>query len=295
MRTIRPEVQRIGEFTNTVGETPVWSVADQSLTWINCEDEPELLRWDHASGEITRWPMPERIGGFVFRQGGGALVVLADGLYNFDFSSGDLSLRVRSPLSEPVALHECACDPSGRFWVGGMNQTIGAQDPFPGGAKLFRLDGDRLVAEIDDMSCTNGLAFSADGKTLYVSDSTTQRCDRYAVDQQTGALGERETFFQLQPDQGFVDGATVDSEGAYWCPLVYTGKLRRYLPDGTPDLEVELPFANPTKVAFGGPDMKTMFVTSTAQSVGTPVTPLDGGLFRFLTDYTGRPDPKFAG
>src|SRR5688572_18670715 len=116
MRVITPDVERITDIRNTVGETPVWSVAEQALYWINCEEEPELLRWDPQSGAVRRWPMPERIGGFVLKQKGGALVVLASGLFDFDLASGALTPRVASPLSPPVALHECACDPTGRFW-----------------------------------------------------------------------------------------------------------------------------------------------------------------------------------
>ena len=294
MRTITPKIERIVDAKNVIGETPVWSVAEQVLYWIDCED-PKLQRWDPATGEVAQWLMPERFGGFALKQGGGMLVVLAGGLYDFDLASGELALRVKSPLEAPVALHECACDPAGRFWVGSMNQTIGAGNAHPGGAALLRLEGDELVREADSFSCANGLAFAPDGRTLYISDSTTQRCDKYPLDPETGKLGERETFFSLQPDQGFVDGAAIDTEGAYWCPLVYTARLRRTLPDGTADLEVTLPFNNPTMVAFGGKDMKTVFVTSTSLSVGTPVTELDGGLFSFRSEFTGRPANLFRG
>lgn len=293
MRTITPDLTRITDIRNTVGETPVWSLAEQALYWINCEEEPEILRWDPATGAVRRWPMPWRVGGLVLKENGGALVVLADGLYDFDFATSRLVCRVASPLKAPVALHECACDPTGRFWVGAIDKRVGADNPFPGGAKVFRLDGDELIPVIEGYSCANGLAFSHDGRQLYISDSTTQRCDRYVLDPATGEISDRETFFQL--DSGFVDGATIDEEGAYWVPLVYTGRLRRYLPDGTPDIEVKLPFANPTKVAFGGKDMRTIFVTSTAQSLVGDANPLDGALFAFEADVGGRPDTLFPG
>ncbi|MDG2004353.1 MAG: SMP-30/gluconolactonase/LRE family protein [Novosphingobium sp.] len=294
MRTTTPEIKRIVDAKNVIGETPVWSVAERVLYWIDCED-PKLQRWDPATGEVAQWPMPDRIGGFALKEGGGMLVVLASGVYDFDLASGEMSLRAKSPFEAPVALHECACDPTGRFWVGSMNQTVGAGNAHPGGAALFRLEGNELVCEADGFSCANGLAFAPDGRTLYISDSTTQRCDKYPLDTATGKLGERETFFALEPDQGFVDGAAIDTEGAYWCPLVYTARLRRTLPDGTADLEVALPFNNPTMVAFGGKDMTTMFVTSTSQSIGFPMTELEGGLFAFNSTFTGRPANLFRG
>ena len=179
-------------------------------------------------------------------------------------ASGKRAKRVASPFPEGVSLHECACDPAGRFWIGGFDHALGPDNPLPGGAALFRLEGDRLVAEVNSMTCTNGLAFSPDGHVLYVTDSTTRRCDRYPLDPATGKLGARETFFELGEQPGFVDGAAVDSEGAYWCPLVYAAKLRRYLPDGSVDLEVALPFDKPTKGAFCGADMRWIFVTTTA-------------------------------
>ena len=296
MRTIAPKVELLVDAGNAVGETPVWQSQQRALYWINVQDPPELFRLDIHSGDVKRWPMPGRIGGFVFKKSGGALVVLASGLFDFDLATGELSPRVRVALPDHIALHECACDPSGRFWVGGMNHQVSPENPFPGGAYLYRLDDNELVPVADGISCANGLAFSPDGRTLYFSDSTTRRCDRYELDPVTGELGGRETFFELSADEGYVDGAAVDAEGGYWATLVYAGKLRRYLPDGTLDLEIRLPFDNPTKVAFGGDDMRTIFVTSMRLALaGGEGAALDGGLFALNVGIAGRPDPLFAG
>jgi len=296
MRSIAPEVTRIGNVDTVLGETPVWSAREQALYWINVEPTPQIQRWASASGEVKSWVMPKRIGGIALKPDGGALVVLADGVYDFDFATGEVNLRAKSPLPHPIALHECVCDPTGRFWTGSINEGVGAGNPFPGGAGLFRLEGSELIQAFGDVSCANGLAFSPDGRTLYFSDSTTQRCDRYALDPVTGELGPRETLFQLGEGEGFVDGATVDAAGGYWAALVYVGKLRRYLPDGTPDVEIALPFANPTKLAFGGPELRTIFVTTIKHGLGgEQPTALDGGLFAIETDFVGRLDPEFEG
>jgi sugar lactone lactonase YvrE len=166
----------------------------------------------------------------------------------------------------------------------------------PGGGKIFRLEGQELVPVIDNISCANGLAFSPDGRILYISDSPVARCDRWDVDPKTGAISNRKTLFELGPGEGLVDGATVDNQGGYWVTLVFASKLRRYLSDGTLDLEVTLPFESPTKVAFGGKTWDTLYITTTSETMGFPVSsPLNGGLFAYKPGVNGQADPLLPG
>ena len=117
---------------------------------------------------------------------------------------------------------------------------------------------------------------------FYQSDSTCGRS--------TGKCSQRVGIGE--DGEGFVDGSTVDSEGCYWATLVSVGKLRRYRPDGTPELEVKLPFNNPTKVGFGGKDLKRLFITSMSLTLGgTNPLALDGGLFAFDVEVAGLPEP----
>jgi len=280
---------------NHLGETPAWCAAEAALYWVNCEQDPELLRWHPQTGGLARWPMPERIGGFAFKQGGGVLVVLARGLYDFDPASGSLALRVPSPLPEGVSLHESAVDPTGRFWVGAINEAVGPDNPAPGGGELFYLDGERLISVMDGISCANGLAFSPDAKWLYFSDSLTRRLDRWELDPATGRIANRLTIAELDPDDGVIDGAVVDSEGGYWATLVFAGMLRRYLPDGTPDFTVKLPFMNPTKLAFGGSGLDTLYITTMSEYAGGNGEPgRDGGLFAYKPSISGLPEILIA-
>jgi len=294
MRQITPKLKLACEAKNHLGEAPAWSAEESALYWINCEHPAELLRWDAKSEAVRRWPMPERIGGFVLKRSGGALVVLASGLFDLDFGTGKLSLRVRSPLPSHVALHECACDRNGRFWVGSIDRRVGPGNLHPRGGSFFRLDGTELTPVMDGISCANGLAFSPDGDSLYFTDSPTSRCERWSLDPRTGAIGDRQTFFELAPGEGFVDGATVDREGGYWASIVYGSALRRYLPDGTLDLEVKLPFENPTKVAFGGDCLEMLYITTTVEGIGGNCSPLNGGLFAFEPGVSGVPESCLA-
>lgn len=284
---------------NYLGETPVWSAEEQALYWVNCEHEPMLSRWDPATGARQDWPMPERIGGFVLKAGGGAIVVLARGLHDFDFGSGTLTLRVPSPLPDHISLHEVQCDRDGRLWVGAINHRLRDTPQLPGGGMLFRLDGDTLVPEVEGINCANGLAFSPDGTRLYLSDSPKATIECWTLDRATGRLSERRTFATIAEGAGFVDGATVDSEGGYWATLVYGAAIRRYAPDGSIADTITLPFANPTKVAFGGADLRTLFITTT-QMIPRSGKPnfgqeLLGGIFQIEPGGVGMVDPLFGG
>jgi sugar lactone lactonase YvrE len=291
MQVITPDVELVLDAKNHLGETPAWSGAEGALYWVNCETEPELLRWHPVSGGVKCWPMPERIGGFAFKQGGGLLVVLARGLYDFDPASGSLSLRVSSPLPAGVSLHESGVDPTGRFWVGAINEAVGPDNPAPGGGELFFLDGNRLVSVMEGISCANGLAFSPDGKWLYFSDSLTRCLDRWDLDPATGMIGNCQTIAELGDDEGVIDGSAVDSEGGYWATLVFAGMLRRYLADGTPDITVKLPFMNPTKVAFGGAGLDTLYITTMSEYEAGSEPGRNGGVFAWKPGFTGLPEP----
>lgn len=281
---------------NHLGETPTWSASDQALWWVNCEHEAELHRWHPESGEHRVWPMPRRIGGFAHKQTGGLLVALADGLYDFDPDSGDLKLRARSPFPSHVHLHESCCDRQGRLWIGGYDTRYisGKQSA---DAAYCRLDGDELTIVVTGVHVANALAFSPDGRTMYAATSPTRQVDAFDVDPATGALSNRRPFVILGENEGFADGATVDSEGGYWFANVAAGMLRRYRPDGTLDRIVPLPFSNPTKPAFGGPDLSTLFITSTQIALPpvTPPTQPNGPIYALEPGFRGLPEVLFAG
>ena len=290
------DVTRVLAANNQLGEGPIWSVAEQALWWINCEGPAELLRWSPTTGQLDRWAMPQRIGGFVPKADGGLLLALADGVYDFAPETSETRLRAPSPLPPHVALHECHCDRQGRFWVGAFDHHYPA-DRSAAGACYFRLDADRLVPVIEAVSVANALAFSPDGGTMYATGAAGRKVEAFDIDPETGSLSNRRTFFELEPGYGFIDGATVDAEGGYWLAVVAAGALRRYWPDGTLDREIALPCSNPTKPAFGGADLATLFVTSTRMMIkpDAPGNAANGGLFALRPGERGIAETPFAG
>ena len=274
---------------NYLGETPIWSAEDQSLWWVNCEQPAALHRWTPATGAQDSWPMPKRIGGFVHKAGGGLLVALADGLYDFDESDGALTLRVPSGVPEHIKLHECHCDRQGRFWIGAYDHHFPADRTAAGGS-FYRLDGDRLTPVIDGITVGNGLAFSPDGRTMYAASSPSRKVEAFDLDPATGAVANRRDFITLAADYpGHLDGATVDAEGGYWLAFVGSGELRRYLPDGKLDRTIVMPCSNPTKPAFGGADMTTLYVTSTRMKINpaAPGNDANGAIFALTPGEMG--------
>jgi sugar lactone lactonase YvrE len=147
------------------------------------------------------------------------------------------------------------------------------------------------------ITCSNGLAFSPDGETLYHTDSPSRVVYAWTLHPATGALSHRREFARLEAGDGYCDGATVDAEGGYWMALVFGSKIRRYLPDGSLDLEIKLPFANPTNVAFGGVGYATLFVTTTQMSLGPGAVDsgMLGNVYSLECGFHGMPEPRFEG
>lgn len=280
----RPEIAF--EANNHLGETPLWSADEQVLYWVNCENQPEIHRWDPVTGVHNLWPMPQRVGGIVLKPQGHLLVILAHGVYDFDTHSSCLSLRCNSPLPEYVSLHECQSDRQGRLWVGAYDHHFTPTNRNAKEAAFFRLDGHQLTPVVTGISVANGLAFSPNGTSMYFADSATGRVECLDLDPTTGEVSGRRTFLELQRADGFVDGATVDAQGGYWLAAAGAGALRRYLPDGTLDRVIELPVSNPTKATFGGKNLDTLYVTTTRLQIG-PDSAANGGLYALCPGERG--------
>jgi L-arabinonolactonase len=289
-----PIIERVLDADNYLGETPVWSVAEQALYWVNCQQPFALERWVPMTGARRSWAMPKRVGGFALKSGDGLVVVLADGIYDFDADSGEVRLRISSPLPEHVALHETGVDRQGRLWMGAYDHHWKPTNRESRDAALLRLDAGGLTPVVPKISVANGLAFSPDGRTLYFADSPSRRVEAFDLDPASGDLSNRRLFLELPAGEGHIDGATVDAAGGYWLAVVGIGQLRRYRPDGTLDRTIRLPFSNPTKPAFGGPDLDVIYVTSTQLPITQPGVggaDLNGGLYAVHAGAKGLAEP----
>lgn len=278
----------------SLGECPVWSVDEQALYWVDI-NAPSLNRFDPLTGRNAAWAMPTSIGCFALRQKGGFIAALRNGFWLVD-KHGKLENRICEAPYDPAyhRFNDGRADPRGRFWVGSMNEK---RDTSSG--KLYRLDPDfKLTAMVSDIMTSNGLAFSPDARTMYHSDTPTHTVYAWGFDAATGDIANRRIFAQFRGETERPDGGAVDREGCYWSAFYRGGKVVRLSPRGETLAEFTVPAMCPTMCAFGGPDLKTLFVTSARQNRDPEELerlPHSGGIFAMRVGVPGLPEPKFAG
>jgi sugar lactone lactonase YvrE len=277
----------------SLGECPTWCAAEQALYWVDI-NAPSLNRFDPATGHNTVMPMPESIGCFALRRSGGFVVALRGGIWLAQHD-GTLTRKVAPAPYDPAhhRFNDGRCDPQGRLLAGTMNEKHDGAT-----AALYRLDSDFTLTRIlTDMTISNGLAFSPDARTMYHSDTPAQVITAHDYDGATGTPSNARVLARFTDPGDRPDGAAVDSEGCYWTAQYNGGKLKRLAPDGRLLAEYPVPAMCPTMCAFGGSDLKTLYVTSARQrrdSDELARLPLSGGIFSMRVEVAGLPEPAFA-
>jgi sugar lactone lactonase YvrE len=264
-----------------LGECPVWSVERQALFFVDITGR-QLHCFDPASREHRTLAVSEDIGCFGFARGGGFIAGMRSGVWLLDEQAKPVRLLAPNPEDTASSrFNDGRVDPQGRFIAGTLDESKKI-----GNAGLYSFSGNQITKIDDGLMTSNGCAFSPDGKTLYHSD--TPRFVVYArdYDPATGATANKRVFVQLSPqgsDRGRPDGAAVDVDGCYWTSLYEGGRVQRYDPAGKLMAEYPVPAKKPTMPAFGGADLKTLFVTSAID----PQDPHGGQLFAMPVEIPG--------
>jgi sugar lactone lactonase YvrE len=280
---------------NTLGESPVWSAREDALYWVDIL-EAKVHRWQPAKGTHETWQVPAAVGSIGLRQGGGLVLALRTGFHLFDPAGGALSFLAHPEPDRPTnRLNDGKVSPDGRFWAGTMDDRPAKERT----GSLYRLDPDhRCHRMVEGLIVSNGLAWSPDGRTMYHSDSRGGVIYQYDYDLETGEIGEQRVFVAMQSEWGRPDGAAVDAEGCYWSCGVSAGRLNRFSPSGELVAYVEPPVTHPTMPCFGGPDLRTLYVTSLRDGVPEDVlarTPQAGGIFALEPGVAGAPVAHYKG
>jgi D-xylonolactonase len=282
---LKSEVALACEVGAELGEGPVWVEREAALWFVDIKSK-RLHRFDPLTGLLRGWDAPDQPGFVVPVRGRGLLAGLKTGLHEFDPETGRFTLHTRvEPHLPDNRLNDAMVAPDGALWFGSMDD----QQTRPSGS-LYRLSKNGRCIPLDTgYVITNGPAFSPDGRTFYHTD-TLERIV-YAFDRDdSGAVSNRRVFVRIEEDGGQPDGTAVDAEGCLWIAVWGGWGIRRYSPSGEVLTKVRVPCSNVTKVAFGGPDYRSVFVTTAWRGLSPAQRaeqPLAGHLFRFETDVPG--------
>jgi sugar lactone lactonase YvrE len=278
-----------------VGEGAMWDERESRLWWVDI-DSRLLHRFDPATGDDVTWTLPSRIGCFVFRERGGLVVALENGFSFFDPAIGALEpIHDPEPDKPGNRFNDGTPDPAGRFLAGTM--PMGERLPV---AAIWRLDSDLAVERlVDGLRVANGMAFSPDGRLFYWSDSeaSVQTIWRADYDAASGAMGAPAVFATTHELAGRPDGGTIDADGCYWMAGVGGWQLVRFTPAGKVDMIIDMPVEKPSKIAFGGADLATLYVTTARQRLAPEqlaAEPLAGDLLALDFGVKGLPEHRYA-
>ncbi|HUO91923.1 MAG TPA: SMP-30/gluconolactonase/LRE family protein, partial [Rhizomicrobium sp.] len=221
----------------------------------------KVFRHDPLAGTTRSWDTDGHVGAMALRETGGALLAMKDSFYALSFASGTTEKVAGPAFDNPrVTINDGATDRKGRFVFGGC--SAGMDDPQPIGG-LFSLGTDHRIAQLDSgIYQSNGHCFSPDGKTLYCSDSYTFTTYAYDYDPETGQIAGKRVFANTENLGGRPDGSTVDADGLVWISIFEGAKVAAFRPDGGLERAVDLPVRLISSVAFGGPKLDQLYVTT---------------------------------
>lgn len=295
--TIYPITERL-----TLGESPMWHPLEQVLYF--CEIPAGRLHcWDPETLKTQTWQLPCDVACCAPHANGGLVLGMRDGLWHFDPKTQQRNLLAAPPYdAAKERFNDGKCDPQGRFWVGTIYEP--RQPPL---AALYCFSQGQLTRVADEVTVSNGLAWSPDGATMYWTDTTSHTIFRMAFDPQTGSVGPRTVFATFDKKKegqplsaygGRPDGAAMDVEGCYWVAMFEGARLLRISPQGQILRDIQLPVQCATMPCFGGKDMKTLFITTASQ--GRSAEELDsqalaGRVLALEVEIAGVPTSFFKG
>jgi len=280
---------------NQLGEGVLWCEREQALYWTDIH-AAQLWRHRPADGETRHWSLPERLASFALCEAEGwLLLALASRLAFFHPERNELRVLHRLDSVPDTRANDGACDRQGRFVFGMLHEPT--QGPKQAVGTFHRLHADLSLETLPlpRVAISNSIAFSPDGATMYFCDSlqkTIQRCDYGHT------LGPATTFVDLRGEDGEPDGSAVDAEGGLWNARWGGSRVVRYLSDGREDRHLPVATAQPTRPAFGGKGLATLFVTSAHDGMDAAARARDphaGDLFAFTPGIAGIPEPRFTG
>ncbi|MRX71896.1 SMP-30/gluconolactonase/LRE family protein [Bacillus lacus] len=271
-----------------LGEGPVWDPRSSLLYWIDIEGQALYSLDPSREGQVNKMSLGQRPGALVLRETDGAVLAAENGFFFLDMSSGKLE-EITNP-EEHVAnnrFNDGKADPAGRFWAGTMEEEGKKHQ-----GSLYCLNTDMTAQrKLQNLSISNGLAWSRDNKYFYLIDTPESKVFQFHYQLDTGSISEKRTAITFPEDAGSPDGMTIDEEGMLWIAHFGGGRISRWNPDSGQMLEeVSIPAPNVTSCVFGGENLNTLYITTA--SIGMSDEELEkfpkaGSLFQYEPSVAG--------
>ncbi len=287
------KIEAAGPALAALGESPLWSVAEQCLYYVDIPKR-QVLRLDPASTELRHWQLDSEPGCIALLEGGGLAVAQRNGLWHLNIRTGEHRQLAAAPFdSAKQRFNDGKPDAQGRFWIGTIDD---ARAPNAG---LYRYANGDIESVAGGIVTSNGVAWSPDQRRMYWSDTKAHEIYVLDFDAVAGTIGERQLFAKFAPrvagetlDQygGRPDGGAVDVEGCYWVAMFEGQRLLRLSPEGHVLRELRLPVRCPTMPTFGGADLRTLYITTASEGRSAEelaAQPLAGCVLKVRVEVAG--------
>jgi sugar lactone lactonase YvrE len=295
MADLKIEPELILDARVLLGEGPSWHEPTGQLYWVDIEGRAVHV-YDPLTGTDRLIAVDQMVGCVVPRESGGVVVAMERGFYGLDLATGATTL-IHDPEPDLPAnrFNDGKCDSRGRLWAG----TTKISHDEPSGS-LYCLDTNLTChRRVPDVWISNGLAWSADDRTMYFIDSPTSRVVAYDFDADSGAIANPRPVIEVPAGNGGPDGMTIDEEGMLWIALWDGWRVTRWDPtNGRLIGEIPVPVARPTSCVFGGPNLDQLYITSASTRMPAEELarqPHAGGLFRCEPGVRGARTYAFRG
>ena len=279
------------------GEAATWSAAEGAVYW--CDINRFLVhRMTVADGAVKTWMFDEPVVALALTSDAATMLV-ATGARLLLWNPATDARRPQGFALDgwpKVRLNDGRPDPGGRLWIGSMRNNVGPDgEVLPAGGTdglLFRVEAGGATTHRDGIGVSNTFCWSPDRRTFYFADTLANVIWAHDYDTTAGTIGTPRVFFEGF-ERGWPDGSAMDAEGYLWNCRFGGGCIVRIAPDGAIDQVIDLPVTNVTTCTFGGPDLRTVYVTT--GNAGAPEGErLAGSLFRFDSSVAGLPENRFA-
>ncbi|HLG78336.1 MAG TPA: SMP-30/gluconolactonase/LRE family protein [Ktedonobacteraceae bacterium] len=291
------EAQHFLSIQNRLGEGSFWDDIEQRLYWLDIKERC-FYRMDVATRQYERFDVGVQIGVMALRAGGGFVMATDHGFVFWNTSTKAIHV-VANPIAGQAnkRFNDGNIDTQGRFWAGTMCDPVESCTGLEN--HLYRLDPDGSLHMMDGgLGMPNGLVWSPDNHTMYLTDSPQQVIYAYDFDEEAGTIKNRRPFIQTSGEPGVPDGLTIDNEGYLWSVRYNGRKILRYDPDGSLERTILVPAEHPTSCTFGGPNMSELYITTAWNELSEEQrqqAPQNGDLFSLHTTIQGPGRRRFAG